>query len=134
MVRHLKELFGHCQTIPVLNQFELNPYNFLSRNSVVDFCQKHDIQVESYSPLAKGMRIADPKLVEIAKKYDKTPAQILIRWALEHNFVVIPKTVRKARIHENADVFDFCLSPGDMAYLDGLDENLVTSWDPTDAP
>ena len=72
--------------------------------------------------------------MDIAVKYGKTPAQILIRWALELGFVVIPKSVHEMRIKENADVFDFSLSIEDMKTLEGFNENLATGWDPTNAP
>jgi diketogulonate reductase-like aldo/keto reductase len=72
--------------------------------------------------------------VALAGKYGKTPAQVLIRWAIEHELVVIPKSARRARIEENADVFDFNISPDDLAALDGLDEGFRTCWDPTNVP
>lgn len=134
MVRHLEEVLEHGTLTPAVNQFELSPYCYQSRKEVVDFCREHGIRVETYSPLTKGDRLRDPKLVNIAEKYGKTPAQVLIRWALEHEFVVIPKSVNKDRIHENADVFDFALSKEDMDRLDSFDENFITSWDPTHAP
>ena len=90
--------------------------------------------VEAYSPLTKGQKLQDPKLVNIATKYGKSPAQILIRWALEHGFIVIPKSVHEFRIRENADVFDFSISKEDLLILDGFNENLATGWDPTHAP
>lgn len=132
--RHLEELLGRCNEKPAVNQIELSPYCYLSRKEVVDFCKQNGIQVESYSPLTKGKKLDDPKLAKVAEKYGKTTAQILIRWTLEHEIVVIPKSVKKERIYENADVFDFSISAEDMKALDALDENLVTSWDPTDAP
>ncbi|MCG8607757.1 aldo/keto reductase [bacterium] len=134
MVRHLEELLAHCNVKPTINQIELSPYNYLSRREVVEFCRENDIQIESYSPLTKGEKLNAPKLRPIANKHNKTNAQILLRWHLERKFVVIPKSARKERIYENADVFDFSLSQSDMNYLDHMDENLVTSWDPTDAP
>jgi diketogulonate reductase-like aldo/keto reductase len=70
----------------------------------------------------------------MARKYGKSPAQVLIRWCLEHDLVVIPKSVHEERIRENANVFDFSLLPEDLRRLDGLNENLYTGWDPTDVP
>ena len=78
--------------------------------------------------------LAHPALVEIAKQYERTPAQILIRWALQGDMVVLPKSSKPERIRENADVFDFTIKKKDMGRLDALNENLHTSWDPTDAP
>jgi len=97
-------------------------------------CLSQGIAVETYSPLTKGIKLQDRALAEIAAKYGKSPAQILIRWALEHGFVTIPKSVRPTRIRENFDVFDFSLGADDLATLDGFDEGLVTGWDPTNAP
>jgi diketogulonate reductase-like aldo/keto reductase len=76
----------------------------------------------------------DPNLVKIAEKYGKSTAQMLIRWVLEHNFIVIPKSTKEHRIIENASIFDFSISEEDMEFLDGLNEDLATGWDPTDAP
>lgn len=134
MVWHLQELLDHYTVVPAVNQIELSPYNYLSRKEVVDFCGAKGIQVEAYSPLTKGKKLKDPKLVKVAIKYRKTSAQILIRWALEHKFVVIPKSSRRDRIYENANVFDFSISQEDMAYLDSFNEDLSTAWDPTHVP
>lgn len=134
LVRHLEELLDHCRVIPAVNQIELSPYCYLYRKETVDFCRAKGIWLEAYSPLTKGEKLRDPKLVKIASKYHKTPAQILIRWALQHQFIVIPKSVRRDRIRENAQVFDFSISPEDMSYLDTFNENLTTGWDPTHAP
>jgi diketogulonate reductase-like aldo/keto reductase len=130
---HLEELLTHCKVIPAVNQIELSPFNYLSREDTIDFCHVNGIIIESYSPLTKGYKLNEPDLIEIANKYKKSTAQILIRWALEHQFVVIPKSSNENRIIENADIFDFSLSAQDMDFLDSLNENLATSWDPTNA-
>lgn len=134
MVRHLEELFEQSIVPPTINQFELSPYNYRSRQDLIDFCRKHHIAVEAYSPLTKGEKLNDPKLAALAEKCGKTPAQILIRWSLQRDFIVIPKSANRERIFQNADVFDFSLSDEDMRTLDDFDEKLVTSWDPTNAP
>lgn len=134
LTRHVQELLDDCNIVPAINQIELSPFNFLHRKDTIDFCREKNIVIEAYSPLTKAQKLNDPQLVEIAKKYGKTTAQILIRWVLEHEFVVIPKSVKEHRIIENADVFDFSISRQDMDFLDGLNENLATGWDPTDAP
>jgi diketogulonate reductase-like aldo/keto reductase len=131
MIHHLEELLDNCQVIPAINQFEISPFNYQSRRDVIEFCQSKNILVEAYSPLTKGRKLKDPDLIEIGNKYSKSPAQILIRWALQHQLIVLPKSSNEQRIRENADVFDFALSEEDMNHLDGMDENLVTSWDPT---
>ena len=134
MVRHLDRLLKHATVVPAVNQFELTPYNYRSRLDVVEKCNEEGIAVEAYSPLTKGYKLGDPKLKAVADKYGKTPAQLLIRWGLEYDFVEIPKSVSKDRIEENADVFDFTISAEDMETLEGFDESLATSWDPTSAP
>jgi methylglyoxal/glyoxal reductase len=123
-VRFLKELLEDSPIVPAVNQFEISP--FLTRKALVDYCIDRNIQVESYSPLARGRKWEDPIINEIARRYDKTPAQIMIRWALEKDYVVIPKSVRRERILENANVFDFSLSAESLRRLDGLNENLRT--------
>ena len=94
---------------------------------MLSFCDRNSIQLEAYSPLTRGRRLNHPTIVNIAKKYDnKTPAQILIRWSLQHNLVVIPKSIHEERILENSHVFDFELRTEDMKFLDSLNENLQT--------
>jgi diketogulonate reductase-like aldo/keto reductase len=131
MINHLKELLENSQIVPAINQFEISPFNYQSRKDVIDYCRSQNIHVEAYSPLTKGRKIKDPDLIKIGEKYRKSSAQILIRWALEHQFIVIPKSSNEHRIRENTEVFDFELSQEDMDFLNCLDENLVTSWDPT---
>jgi diketogulonate reductase-like aldo/keto reductase len=132
MVWHLEELLSYSSTIPAVNQVEFHPYLYLK--DLMDFCQSHGIQLESYSPLTKGVKLDEPSLADIASKYSRTPAQILIRWVLQHGIVVIPKSSRKEKIEENAAVFDFTISPTDMKTLDSFHQNLRTSWDPSRIP
>ncbi len=117
-IHHLEEVLAQSDIVPAVNQVKFNPYNY--DKQLLDYCNAHDIQLEAYSPLTQGRRLDDPKLVAIAKHYDKTPAQILIRWALQHHVVVIPKSSHQNRIQENADVFDFTISDEDMARLDAF--------------
>lgn len=132
MTWHLEEVLNDSSIVPAVNQVEFNPY--LYQKDLLEFCRAHDIQLEAYSPLTKGQKLKDPKLVEIATKYSKTPAQILIRWVLQKQVIAIPKSSEKDRILENADVFDFVISPEHMKSLDSFDEDLRTSWDPSTAP
>ena len=136
-IRHLNELLAETKTVPAVNQVEFHPY--LYQRDLLDFCAGRGIALEAYSPLTKGERLKDPKLVAVATKYSKSgagksTAQILIRWALQHGLIVIPKSANRKRIFENADVFDFEISAANMQLLDGFNENLRTCWDPTDAP
>lgn len=132
MIHHLDELFESSSTIPAVNQVEFSPYLYL--NDLLDYCVDKKIQLEAYSPLTRTRKFNDPPLVNIAQKHSKTPAQILIRWALEHNVVVIPKSANKERISENANVFDFVLDKDDMSVLDNIHENFRVSWDPSQFP
>jgi len=120
-VRHLNELLPNSPLVPMANQFELHPFN--SRKELVAFCQEKGIAVTSYSPLSRGRKLADPALAAIAARYHKTPAQLAIRWVLQQGIIVIPKSVHRERILENAQVFDFEIAPADMAAIDGLNEN-----------
>jgi len=132
MPRHIDELLAHATVPPAVDQFELSPY--LTRPNLVEKCRELGIAVEAYSPLTKGQKLRDRVLVDMGRKYDKSSAQLLIRWSLDHGFIVIPKSVHPTRIRENIDVFDFTLDSDDLATLDALEQGLVTGWDPTDAP
>ncbi|EMJ91927.1 aldo/keto reductase [Leptospira alstonii] len=129
-ISHLTELLKNSQITPAVNQVEFHP--FLNQIDLLEYCKKHKIQLEAYSPLAHGQKVDDPKIVNIAEKYEKTPAQILIRWAIEQKIVVIPKSTKKERIVENSKVFDFEITKEDMKTLNSLDENFRTCWDPSE--
>jgi len=131
MVRHLEELRAVEET-PAVNQIELSP--FLTQQEVVTYCRRQKIQVEAYSPLTRGRRLDDAAVRRVATKYKKTPAQVLIRWSLQHDFVAIPKSARPERIRENAEVFDFTLAPADVETLDRLDRGQHFDWDPSHVP
>ena len=122
MINHLEELLQNSDIVPTVNQVEFNP--FLYQKELLTYCEKKKIQLEAYSPLARAARIRDPRLREVAEKYSKTPAQIMIRWCLQHNVIPIPKSSNPKRIEENMQVFDFEISSKDMQNLDALDENL----------
>lgn len=129
MIPHLEELFSYANIIPTINQVEFSPYNY--QKELLDFCNKNKIVLEAYSPLTRMKKLDDPKVLQISKKHNKTIAQVLIRWAIEHEIVVIPKSAHKERIIENADVFDLVLDKSDMKVLNDLDEGFRVSWDPT---
>lgn len=132
LVKHLEELLTQCQVPPAVNQIELHPYLYLTRRPTLDYCRANDIVVTAYSPLTKGRKLDDKRLGVIAAKAEKTPAQVLIRWALQKGVVVIPKSSSPERIRENADVFGWSLTDGMMEALDALDEGLTTAWDPAE--
>lgn len=120
----LSQLMKSSDVLPAVDQVEFHP--FLYQERLLRFCDKNRIQMEAYSPLTRGMRIDHPTIVAVANKYRKTPAQVLIRWSLQHGLVVIPKSVHEERILENSKVFDFELEPEDMKHLNSLNENLRT--------
>jgi diketogulonate reductase-like aldo/keto reductase len=132
MVSHLEELFASSDVAPECNQIELHP--FLHPTTVTDLCASRGIVVEAYSPLTRGERLGDPRIVRIARELERTPAQVLVRWDIQHGWVSLPKSKRRERIAENFDVFDFVIPPASMTILDSMNEDLHTCWDPTDAP
>ncbi|TAL51911.1 MAG: aldo/keto reductase [Nanoarchaeota archaeon] len=131
-IRHLKELIEKTKSVPSVNQVEFNPY--LCQKELLEFCRKNKIQLEAYCPLVRGRKMNDPRLIEIAEKYNKTQSQILIRWGVQHEVVAIPKATSEEHIKENADVFDFEISPGDMKILNSFNEDFRVCWDPTGEP
>lgn len=130
-IRHLEELISASDVIPAVNQVEFSP--FLYQQELLTFCREASIVLEAYAPLTKGVRLSDPVLSRIAARHKRTPAQILIRWCIEHDVVTLPKSNTPSRIEENARVFDFELGADDLMELDSLDEGFRTSWDPTNA-
>ncbi|KAK4998678.1 hypothetical protein LTR66_002146 [Elasticomyces elasticus] len=132
-VKHLQELIDSSPRIlPAVNQIEVHPFN--TRTELTSFCQSHDIVVEAYAPLARALRMKHPTIVELSNKYGCAPGQLMIRWSLQHGFVPLPKSVKKERIRQNGDVGGFEISEEGMKRMDGLDEYLVTDWDPVDCP
>ncbi|KAH3672528.1 hypothetical protein WICMUC_004213 [Wickerhamomyces mucosus] len=129
-IKHLDELFDSdvykAKNIPVsVNQVELHP--FLVRSQLTDYLAEKGIIAEAYSPLTHALRLDDETVVAIAKKYNKSPAQILIRWGLQRGFVSLPKTVTHSRLVENYEVFDFEIGKEDQEKLTSLDENWTFS-------
>lgn len=114
---------------PAINQIELHPW--LQRTEIVKHCRDNDIALEAYSPLTRGTKLDEPQLVAYSKKYNKTPAQILVRWSLQSGFITPPKSVNEDRIKANFDVLDFELSKEDVENLGDKDAYEVTAWDPT---
>jgi methylglyoxal/glyoxal reductase len=132
-VRHLKELAAHSDVVPAVNQVEFHPFVF--DPELFEYCRTHGIRPEAWAPLTRGRQFDNPVIRTIAHAHNKTPAQVLIRWGLEHGVVEIPKSVHRERIEENARVFDFALSTGEMARLDGLrNGSRVGLWNPADIP
>ncbi|MGI0132316.1 MAG: aldo/keto reductase [Thermoplasmata archaeon] len=127
-VRHLEELLSVTDIVPAVNQVEFSP--FLVQRGLLDYCRARGIQLEAYAPLTRGHRLDHPVIAGIATSHGRSPAQVVLRWALQHDVIVIPKTVREARMKENAGALDFALPAAEMAQLDGLDEGYRTTTDP----
>lgn len=126
---HLERILDECDVKPVLNQVECHPY--FQQKELKDFCKRHDIYIESYSPLMNGREVlTDEVLTGIADKYNKTAAQVILRWHLQSGSIVIPKSVTPSRIRENFDVFDFELSESDMDEIAMLDKDERINNDP----
>ncbi|KAK7422381.1 hypothetical protein QQX98_001660 [Neonectria punicea] len=120
-VRHLEEMREYATAWPPsVNQLELHPW--CQQRDLVSYCESHGIVIQAYSPLATGARLDDATLGAVANKHGKTPAQVLLRYALQKNWVPLPKSAQADRIRENADVFGFVLDEEDMTRLDALDE------------
>jgi methylglyoxal/glyoxal reductase len=122
MIAHLEYLMACSSITPAVNQVEFSPY--LYQKDLFLFCKSHKIQLESYGPLTRKVKLRDSKLVLLASKYQKSTAQVLIRWGLQKGLVTIPKSCREERIKENVNVFDFNISPEDMSILDMFNEDL----------
>ena len=127
-VRHLKELIESSSTLHLVNQIEFNPFIF--QKEILDFCNNHHIAVEGYTPIARRRKFSHPVIKELSAKYERTPAQIMLRWSLQHKVIVIPKSSNPERIKENVDIFGFNLSDEDMMKMNSLNEDLRFSSDP----
>ena len=121
---HLKEILDLRSLVPAVNQIELHPY--LSQNELVEFCTQHNIKIESWSPLCanKNNLLDEQILKDLAEKYSKTPAQIILRWNIERGLIVIPKSSNPGRQKENIDLFDFSLTAEDIEKVNSLNKDL----------
>jgi 2,5-diketo-D-gluconate reductase A len=130
---HLDMLLKEATVVPMVNQIELHPY--LQQHEIVDYNQAHGIVTESWSPIGGGggSLLSDPAFKTIGDVYGKSPAQVVIRWHIQHGYIVIPKSSHPIRIAENADVFDFELSDKEMAKIDGLNTDERIGPDPRTA-
>jgi diketogulonate reductase-like aldo/keto reductase len=126
-IHHLQDLLGKAEIAPMVNQVELHP--LLRQTELTRFCQQHAIQMEAWSPIMQG-HLDHPVLEGLAQKYQKTKAQIVLRWDLQREIITIPKSVHQARIIENAQVFDFELADEDMAAIDDMDKHQRFGADP----
>lgn len=118
---HLEKIFANANTVPMVNQVECHPY--LQQEELRAFCKKHHIAVTAWAPIGKGRILQDETLIGLAKKYGKTPAQIILRWHYQEDTITIPKSVTPSRIEENMQIFDFELSSEDMLKIKSINKN-----------
>ncbi|WHY67827.1 aldo/keto reductase [Neobacillus sp. SuZ13] len=121
LVHHLEDLISTAEIKPMVNQVEFHPH--LTQKELLAYCKKEGIQMEAWSPLKQGQLLNEPVLEDLAHKYNKSVAQVILRWDLQHGVVTIPKSIKEHRIIENADLFDFELSAEDMDKIDGLNQD-----------
>ena len=119
-VEELGEVLSIAQAPPVVNQIQFSPFKY--RRKLLDACEEHKVALEAYSPLGTGRHLSDERVRQLAERVGKTPAQVLLRWCVQRDLVVIPKSTHRERIDENAQIFDFTLSPEQMGELDALDD------------
>jgi diketogulonate reductase-like aldo/keto reductase len=119
-VGELEELTAAASVPPVIDQIQFSPFEY--RRALLEECRQRGMALESYSTLGTGRHLSEPVVAQIAERLDRTPAQVLLRWAVQHDIPVIPKSTRRERIEENSQIFDFSLSNDDMAQLDALDQ------------
>lgn len=119
-LEHLKEVLTTSNIPPAVNQIEFHPYIYEQQRPILEFCKKHSIAVEAYSPLSQGHGLDSITVRDVAERTGRTPAQVLLRWAIQHGTVPIPKSAHAERIKENLKVLDFELSGDDMRMLDSL--------------
>jgi diketogulonate reductase-like aldo/keto reductase len=128
LIHHLETLLETAEITPAVNQVEFHPFNVQAE--LLGFCRKAKIQVQAWSPLVRGQFFDHPLIAEIAQRHGRSPAQVLIRWDLQHEVVTIPRSTREAHIRENSEVFDFELTVEEMSRLDALDEGKRIGPDP----
>jgi 2,5-diketo-D-gluconate reductase A len=118
-VDELRQLLARETVPPVVDQVQFSPYEY--RKALLDSCRENGIALEAYSPLGTGRHLSSDTVARVARRQGRTPAQVLLRWCIERGIPVIPKSTHRERIAQNAEVFDFALSDGDLAELDALD-------------
>lgn len=127
-VNQLQDLLADCNIKPVINQVEFHPH--LTQVELRNLCKQENIQLEAWSPLKRGRLLEEPTILKIAKQYEKSAAQVILRWDLQSQVITIPKSITKERIIENADIFDFSLTDDDMQSINQLNKNDRSGKDP----
>ena len=117
--QELEQVVAIASTPPVVNQIQFSPFEY--RRGLLEACEARSVAVEAYSPLGTGRHLGDPTVGEVAERLGRTAAQVLLRWCVQRDTIVLPKSTHRERIEANAQIFDFSLSDDDMATLDALD-------------
>lgn len=128
LIPFLKELETYATLVPVVNQVEFSPFLYLK--DLLNFCRQRNIQLQAFTPLTKGKRFNNPLLAELSNSYQKSPAQIILRWNVQRGVSAIPKSANPNRLKENFDIFDFEINENDMHKMDGLNEDFRIVDDP----
>uniref|UniRef100_A0A803WGX0 NADP-dependent oxidoreductase domain-containing protein n=1 Tax=Ficedula albicollis TaxID=59894 RepID=A0A803WGX0_FICAL len=128
---HTEYRICHVQSIPAGFTSKVEYHPFQRPQELVDYCRSRDIVFEGYCPLAKGEALSHPTVIQLARKYSRTPAQICIRWSIQNGIVTIPKSTKAERIEENCKVFDFTIAEDDVEILNGMHDGRHVSWDPS---
>jgi 2,5-diketo-D-gluconate reductase A len=119
-VGELNALLDAASVPPVVNQVQFSPFKY--RRALLEACQEHNVALEAYSPLGTGRNLSNRTVKRVAQRVGRTPAQVLLRWCLQHELPAIAKSTHRDRLEENLRIFDFSLSNEDMADLDACDE------------
>lgn len=131
-IHHLEDLLSYAKAVPVLNQIELHPK--LSQIELQEYHREHGIKTQAWSPLMQGQLLDNPIIKKIADKYEKSPAQIILRWDIQNDVMVVVKSVKMSRLQSNADVFNFMLTDEDMLVLNEMNEDLRVGPNPDNFP
>ena len=118
--QELEQVIAIASTAPAVNQVQFSPFEY--RRGLLEACERCNVAVEAYSPLGTGRHLSDPTVARVAERVGRTPAQVLLRWCLQRDTIVLPKSTHQDRIEQNARIFDFALSDDDLATLDALDQ------------
>ena len=122
--QELEQVIAIASTPPAVNQVQFSPFEY--RRGLLKACERRNVAVEAYSPLGTGRHLSDPTVARVAGRVGRTPAQVLLRWCLQRDTMVLPKSTHQDRIEQNAQIFDFALSDDDLATLDALDQTAGT--------
>jgi len=127
-ISHLQDLMKNARVTPVINQVEYHPR--LQHQSLRAYCKEHNIQLEAWAPLMQGGLLEDPTIAKIAEKYGKSNSQVILRWDIQNGVITIPKSVRKERMAQNADIFDFSLTVEEMQIINAMNLDKRVGPDP----